>query len=206
MKLGRVHAFALVFLLASCGGPAENSRASDDALQRYAYRPTTPPEIRLLTVVSKRSGSGAHSALLISTQSERILFDPAGSFALPMVPERDDVLYGITPNTLARYIDHHARETYDLIEQRLAVSDKQARRIAAIAKSSGPVPRAQCALSIGRILTQVDGFQSIKASYFPNAIRRQFAALSGVETQVFQDDDADRSEDGLTGKLALKRR
>ena len=183
-------------LLAACGA-AEPRWASDALLQKHRYVPTSPPEVRLYTVVSTRNGSGAHSALLITTSQERILFDPAGSFELRSVPERNDVLHGIRPETLAIYIDFHARETYYVVEQRLRIGDVQARQIASLAKAYGPVPDAQCALSINRILNRVEGFGTMRATFFPNATRQNFARLSGVETRVFRDDDLDSNEDVL---------
>ena len=192
---------ALIFLalaiLSGCGGPAEPRWAPDADIRKYAYRDPALIELRLYTVVSKRSGSGAHSGLLISTPRERILFDPAGTFKLPFAPERNDVLYGITPRALAVYIDYHARETYDVIEQRIAVSPAQAEMAAQLAKSYGPVPKAQCAVSINRILQQVPGFETMAVTYFPNATRDHFALLPDVRMRLITDNDADKNHNVL---------
>lgn len=184
-------------LLAACGGPAEPRWAPDDHIRKYAYVPNGPSELRLYTVVSKRSGSGAHSGLLITTPRERILFDPAGTFKLPFAPERNDVHYGMSPRALAVYIDYHARETYDVVEQRLAVTPSQAEHIARLAKAYGPVPKAQCSVSINRILQQVPGFESMKVTYFPVATSERFGALPGVATRTITDDDADKNHNVL---------
>ncbi len=185
------HVFVLcLFLLAACGA-GEPRWASDAQVARFAYRATGAPELRLYTVVSTRNGSGAHSGLLISTGRERILFDPAGTFELPQAPERNDVHYGITPGALAVYIDYHARETYDVIEQRVRVTPAQAARVAALAKSYGPVPKGQCSVSINRILKQVPGFGHMAVTYFPKVTRDRFAAVPGVETRLISDDDGD---------------
>ena len=189
-------ALALLFLI-GCGGPAEPRWAPDDEILKYAYRDDGPTELRLYTVVSTRNGSGAHSGLLISTPRERILFDPAGTFKLPFAPERNDVHYGITPRALAVYIDYHARETYDVIEQRIPVTAAQADKIAQLAKAYGPVPKAQCSVAINRILQQVPGFEAMRITYFPNATRDQFALLPGVTTRVISDDDADKNHNVL---------
>lgn len=189
-------ALALLFLI-GCGGPAEPRWAPDGEILKYAYRDDGPTELRLYTVVSTRNGSGAHSGLLISTPRERILFDPAGTFKLPFAPERNDVHYGITPRALAVYIDYHARETYDVIEQRIPVTAAQADKIAQLAKAYGPVPKAQCSVAINRILQQVPGFEAMRITYFPNATRDQFALLPGVTTRVISDDDADKNHNVL---------
>ena len=189
-------ALALLFLI-GCGGPAEPRWAPDGEILKYAYRDDGPTELRLYTVVSTRNGSGAHSGLLISTPRERILFDPAGTFKLPFAPERNDVHYGITPRALAVYIDYHARETYDVIEQRIPVTAAQADKVAQLAKAYGPVPKAQCSVAINRILQQVPGFETTRVTYFPNATRNQFALLPGVTTRVISDDDADKNHNVL---------
>lgn len=183
--------------LAACGGPAEPVWAPEDAIRKYAYTHGGPPEITLYTVVSTRNGSGAHSGLLISTPSERILFDPAGTFQLPFTPERNDVHHGITENALKVYIDYHARETFDVIEQRIQVSPEQAYMAAKLAKEYGAVPKAQCSLSITRILRRVPGFDSLSVTYFPVTTSKRFGSLPGVSTRVISDDDADKNHNVL---------
>ncbi len=183
-------------LLVACGA-AEPRWAPDQALSKYSYRPTGDPEVRLYTVVSTRNGSGAHSGLLITTRRERILFDPAGTFRLPFAPERNDVHHGITPHVLAIYLDYHARETYDVVEQRLRVTPAQAEQVAALAKAYGAVPKAQCALAITRVLKSVPGFEAMKATYYPNVTREAFGALPGVAVRVISDDDPDRNDEVL---------
>ena len=152
--------------------------------------------ITLYTVVSRSSGSGAHSGLLINA-SERIIFDPAGTFTLPLTPERNDVHFGMTPRAVAVYIDYHARETFDVIEQRLPVTSAQAAMIAQNAKAYGAVPKAQCTLAINRILKDVPGFETIKVGYFPKALSNWFAVQPGTRTRVITDNDADKNHNVL---------
>ncbi|MEO1537342.1 MAG: hypothetical protein AAFR73_06395 [Pseudomonadota bacterium] len=189
--------FFCFILLIGCGA-ADPRWATDAEIARFAYAPAAPPEIRLYTIVSTRNGSGVHSALLITTAHERILFDPAGSFALPSVPERNDVLYGMSPEALKTYIDYHARQTFDVFEQRLDVPAAQAEQIAESAKSYGAVPQAHCAVSVSRILRQTTGLEQMRVSYFPNVIRRQFGAIEGVRTRFYSDNDANANAQVLT--------
>lgn len=187
----------LPLILLACGGPAEPVWAPEEAVRKFAYRHEGPPEIRLYTVVSKRNGSGAHSGLLISTPSERILFDPAGTFSLPFTPERNDVHYGMTENAVKVYIDYHARETFDVIEQRLQVSSEQAYQLARLVKDYGAVPKAQCSVSITSVLREVPGFETIPVSYFPVSTSKAFGLLPGVSTRLITDDDADKNHNVL---------
>jgi len=183
-------------LLGACGGPAEPIWAPDAEIQKYTYRHNGPPEITLFTVVNKRSGSGAHSGLLINS-TERVLFDPAGSFKLPFAPERNDVHFGMTDRAVTVYIDYHARQTFDVIEQRLIVTPEQAALALSLVKSYGAVPKAQCSLSITRILGQIPGFETISTGYFPKRARAEFATLPGVRERTITDDDADKNHNVL---------
>lgn len=183
--------------LAACGGPAEPVWAPDEEIQKYAYRHEGPPEFRLYTVVSTRNGSGGHSGLLINAPSGRILFDPAGTFKLPFAPERNDVHYGMTENALKVYIDYHARETFDVIEQRVEVTPEQAAIAARLVKEYGAVPKAQCSLAITRVLKQIPGFATINVTYLPNSTARRFGELTGVTTRRISDDDADKNHNVL---------
>lgn len=198
MRLVRVIALLLLpLVVAACGGPAEPVWAPEELVRKYSYQHDGPPEVRLYTVVSTRNGSGAHSGLLINAPGERVLFDPAGTFQLPFTPERNDVHYGMTENAVKVYIDYHARETFDVIEQRIAVSPEQAAAAARLVKEYGAVPKAQCSLAITRVLRQIPGFDSVPVSYFPTSTSRRFGALPGATTRVISDDDADKNHNVL---------
>lgn len=173
-----------------CGGPAEPVWAPDVAVAQARYVAQGPAMVTLITVQSTDTGSGAHTGLMISG-SERVVFDPAGSFRLSTAPERNDLHYGITPRVLDVYLDYHARETYGVLLQDLTVTRAEADALIAQAAAYGAVPKAQCALSISRILRTQPRFESVNATYFPNAVASAFAALPGVEARVVTDDDAD---------------
>ena len=68
--------FATLFLSA-CG--AEPIWAPDEAVAEARYEHVGPTSVTLYTVLSTRSGTGAHAGLLING-SERVLFDPAGTW------------------------------------------------------------------------------------------------------------------------------
>ena len=176
--------------LAACG--AEPKWASDEAVAAARYVDSGPSSITLYTVKSTRSGSGAHSGLLINA-SERIMFDPAGTWHHPRLPERNDVFFGMTPRMVSFYIDYHARETFDVYEQTIQVSPAVAELIAQRAKAYGAVPKAQCTTSISRILSGVPGFESLPSTPFPNKLSDAFGKLPGVTTKKITDSDADNN-------------
>jgi len=136
------------------------------------------------------SDNGAHTSLLINA-SQRIMFDPAGSFAVETIPERNDVLFGMTPQIEALYVSYHARETYYVVEQRLEVPAQVAERALRLALANGPVPKAGCTLATSRLLMQLPGFTSLRRTFFPDNLQEDFAELPGVETKVHRESDSD---------------
>ena len=181
--------FAPLFLSA-CG--AEPIWAPDEAVAEARYEHVGPTSVTLYTVLSTRSGTGAHAGLLING-SERVLFDPAGTWRHAKLPERNDVHFGITPKMVDFYIDYHARETYDVVEQTIMVSPEVADLIMARAKAYGAVPKANCTIAISRVLDGVPGFESLPMTWFPKRMMEGFADLQGVQTRRVTDDDADEN-------------
>ncbi len=187
------NALALVALvvLAACGTDTAPN-APDEAIAAARYSSAAPASITLFTVVSTKNGSGAHSGLLING-SQRVLFDPAGSFYHPRLPERADVHHGMNDKMVAFYIDYHARVTYDVIEQTVLVPQSVADAAIAAAYQRGPVAKSMCANSISGILAGLPGFEGIGSTWFPNALSEDFATLPGVTTRTITDTDADNN-------------
>ena len=181
-------ALVATLTLAACG--AESKWATDEAVAQARYVHNGPPAITLYTVLATRDGSGAHSGLMING-SERIMFDPAGTWYHPNLPERNDVHFGMTPKMVTFYIDYHARETYDVVEQTIIVSPGVAELVAQRAKAYGAVPKAQCTNSISSILRGVPGFESLPSTWYPGRFMEAFAQLPGVTSRKITDEDAD---------------
>jgi hypothetical protein len=184
--------FALLALLslAACG--AEPKWDSDEFVARSHYVFDGPPSLTLFTVVSTRDGTGAHSGLMVNG-AERIMFDPAGTWHHPALPERNDVHYGMSPKMVNFYIDYHARETFDVIEQTIVVSPEVAALVAAKVKAYGAVPKANCTNAISSILRGVPGFESLHHTWYPAKFSKEFGTLPGVTTKRITDDDADNN-------------
>ncbi len=183
MLLAGVAALALA-------GCAEDRKAPYDEIAARAYVHDGPPSVTIYTVLSTRDGSGAHSALMVNA-SQRVLFDPAGSFELPSVPERGDVHYGFAPRIQSVYIDFHARQTFDVVEQTILVSPEVAAQALSLVQQNGAVGPARCTSSIVAILRQLPGFQNVSGTAFPRQLYRQIAQLPGVTERRITDDDAD---------------
>ncbi|AXQ94328.1 hypothetical protein ORIO_11700 [Cereibacter azotoformans] len=182
--------FCVAFLaLAACGG-AEPVWAPDEQVTRAQFVSDEPTSITLFTVTRVMDGAGAHSGLLING-SQVIMFDPAGSWHHPALPERNDVHFGVTPKVVSYYIDYHARETFDVHEQTVLVSPDIAETVMRRAMAYGAVPKANCARAISTILHGTPGMEQIGVTWFPNRLRAEFDKLPGVTTRTIRDDDAD---------------
>ncbi len=182
--------FALV-VLSACS-TAEPVTAPPEAIAAARYVGDPPTSITLYTVVNNRSNSGAHAGLMINA-SQRVLFDPAGSWKHRTAPETNDVHYGFTPRMQSFYIDYHARESFRVIEQTLIVTPAVAELILQRAQAYGAVPKAQCSNSISKILDDVPGFESMANTWFPNKLSDEFGKLPGVVSKTIRDEDADNN-------------
>lgn len=178
--------------LSACTQPAIIAPQED--VLRYRYVSSEQPYIALVTNVNTRSGSGDHSALIING-SERVVFNPAGTWLHPKAPERNDLHYGFSEGMRDWFIDYHARETYRVEIQTIPVTRETADRALAAAQTAGPVGPARCTLSITDVLRQTPGFESFPRVLLPNRAKKAFASYPGVTTEVFFDDSpGDRSD------------
>ncbi len=183
-------ALAVALVLAGCG--AEPKWATEESVQAARFVSSEPPSLTLYTVINVRSGAGAHTGLLING-SERVMFDPAGTWQHPRLPERNDLHYGMSDRMVLFYIDYHARETFYVIEQKLPVSAGTAELVMQRAKAYGAVPKAMCTQSVSSILRGVPGFESLPQTYYPKILSEAFATLPGVTSRKITDDDADNN-------------
>lgn len=170
---------------------AQEVWAPDDVVARAIYSDPAPTKhLTLYTIKWVRSNMGAHSALLINA-SQRVLFDPAGTFKQDVMPERNDVLYGVTPRLENFYVSFHARSSFYVVGQTVEVPPEVAEQALGLAMAAGPVPSANCARVTSRILRQLPGFESIRQTWGPNSIQADFAALPNVTTLEYRENDSD---------------
>ncbi|MGJ8587754.1 MAG: hypothetical protein ACSHXW_06340 [Yoonia sp.] len=178
----------LPLALSAC--TAQEVWAPDDVVARAIHRKPGRNYLTLYTMKYVRTDAGAHTALLINA-SQRVLFDPAGTFEQEVMPERNDVLFGVTPRLEKFYVSFHARETFYVVGQTVDVSPQVAEQALNTALVSGPVPQANCARVTSRILRQLPGFEGIRQSWGPNRVEKDFAELPGVTTLEYRENDAD---------------
>lgn len=186
-----VLAFCALFALAGCETP--DIMSSNEDVARAAYVHDGPPRLTLFTMINTRSGAGAHTSLMING-SQRVMWDPAGSFAHETIPEQNDVLYGITPAVEDVYTRYHARKTYYVRIQTLDVTPELAARAMALTKGYGAVPAAFCAKATSEIMAQLFPGQ-IRPSFYPLKLSEQFARIPGVtQTEMREYDSDDNSK------------
>jgi hypothetical protein len=193
--------FAILLALAGCAAAPTGTQATDDQIAASAYRAPGAATLTLITMINNTSGSGAHTALMING-SQRVIFDPAGSFRNDRVPRRADVLYGISPAVLAAYKGAHSRAAFHMVLQTVEVTPAQAETALRLAIARGSVASAQCAASTTALLAQVQGFESVKSTWFPKKLMEQMEQYPGVKTERYYEDDEGTILDGIA-KVAL---
>ncbi|KUP95096.1 hypothetical protein [Tritonibacter horizontis] len=186
---------ALCAALAGCAAP-QRPDADPETIASVAYRAPDKPSMTLFTMVNNRTGQGGHTALMVNA-SERVIFDPAGSFYADIVPERQDVLYGITPRIFEAYRSAHARETFHVVTQEIALTPEQAQIAYQLVTGNGRVAGAFCTNATSSILRQIPGFEQIEVTYYPVQLQEQFAQLPGVVTDKYYENDSEDLKAGL---------
>lgn len=184
----------LPFILAGCA--AEPVWAPQEMVDRVRFRQPGPSEVVLYTAINAGSGNGAHSSILVNA-SERVIFDPAGNFAHETIPERNDVIFGITPYLEDVYVRYHARITYHVRVQRLEVSPEVAEIVLQRVKAYGAVPKAHCSRAVSTVLQGVPGFEHIKTTWSPIRLSDSFGQVPTVSTSMVIETDADDKETAL---------
>lgn len=185
----------LVLAIAGCSAPQEPT-VDAATIAAVSYRDPGPSTLTLYTMINNRTGKGGHTSLMISA-SERVIFDPAGSFEADIVPRRNDVLYGITPPVELAYRGSHARSTFHVLVQEVSVTPEQAEIAYRLALASGPVAGMFCTSSTVQLLQQVPGFEGIRSTMYPTRLAEQFETLPGVKTTRYYENDSADLQDGL---------
>jgi hypothetical protein len=180
----------LMAFIAACA-TQDAPQSTPEQIAAVAYRDPGPTRLTIFTMVNNRSGSGGHTAMLISG-SQQVLFDPAGSYRDPRLVMQGDVIYGMSPGAVKNYKSAHARATHHVVSQEIEVTPAQAEQALRLAQAYGRVAAAHCANSTTNILSQIEGFPPIKVTYFPNNLMEQISQIPGVKTtRLYENDDGD---------------
>lgn len=183
--------------LAGCAATIEQPpQATPEEVVAKAYREPGPATLTVITMINNRTGAGGHTALMING-SQRVIFDPAGSFVNDRVPEINDVLYGVSPAVLQGYRSAHARSTFHVVSQTIEVTPEQAEVALQLAQQAGPVPGALCTSATTALLRKVPGFEFVNQALFPTRLMEQMEGRPGVVTDRYYEDDEGNIQDGV---------
>lgn len=189
--------FALLAAASLCACAVSSADdASVDEIARAAYVPSGSPRLTLVTVVNNNTGAGGHTALIVSG-SQRVIFDPAGSFRHEQATRRRDVIYGFSPKWENAYKSAHARSTFHVVTQEMEVSPQQAEIALNLVQKNGSVPDAFCANATASILRQVPGFEDISSTFYPVKLMEQVAERPNVITERYYENDEGDVLDGI---------
>ncbi|WP_386625350.1 hypothetical protein [Sulfitobacter geojensis] len=191
---------ALVALVSGCAA----NTGGDSSFQEVAaaaYHAPGQPTLTVFTMVNNRTGGGGHTSLMVSG-SQRVIFDPAGSFRDDRVVERGDVLYGMTPGWVQAYKSAHARSTFHVVSQEIPVTAAQAEQALRLVQANGSVSGAFCANATSGILAQIDGLPKVSSTYYPTKLMAQIESFPNVTTTKLFEDDADDLK-GAVREVAL---
>lgn len=187
--LSRIYlAVSLLFgavVLSACAQDVVFAPEADVRAAMYTH--AGPPELTLITMINNRTGRGGHTALVVNG-TQRVLFDPAGSWFHSTAPERNDVHFGFNSGLYGMYIRYHARETFHVVIQRLTVSPEVAEMALRAVQQAGPVGPARCARATSTVLSALPGLESIPVGWYPENLMEAFGRIPGVRTEkVFHD-------------------
>ncbi len=176
--------------LASCAaGPnrtPEETAKPGEMVSTPHYRSPNPPTLSLLTEINLESGNGGHTALLVDA-SERVVFDPAGSFRHPQMNRQDDVFYGMNDRAVNVFIDYYSRGVWKVVRQDIRVSEETAEQALELVTTHGRVRKAFCTSSTSKLLSRLPGFERIHGTMFPVSLMNQVAGLEGVTSSTYHD-------------------
>lgn len=168
----------------------------DPAVVAAAFRANRgPTRLELFTSFNVGSNNGAHSALFIDAD-QRVVFDPAGTFAHPQLPEQHDVIFGMSPNARRAFVDYHTRVTFWTTLQSFEVPAQTAAWALAEVRKLGPQPDAYCTRSISTVLANAPGMPfRVRTTWFPDKLHDQLLGQPGVQRREYrQNDDADKEK------------
>ena len=185
-------AFLVLLAVTALAGCEVYQPASPEAIAASRYVSDEPPSITLMSMVNKQTGRSAHAGLLING-SQQVLYDPAGTFTHPDLPRAGDIHYGMTPRFVDYYERYHARFDYFVEAQKVPISRQTADQIIANAQARGQALKMTCALDVADVLRPVPQFQGVTKGFFPEALRKDFAAMPGVEESYVYDSDVGKN-------------
>ncbi|MEM7614978.1 MAG: hypothetical protein AAF245_08015 [Pseudomonadota bacterium] len=174
----------LILLLAAC---AVEEGATSVQIAEKRFVSSEQPYVEVVSMVDRRSERAAHTAMVINA-SQRVIYDPAGTFQHEDLVERGDIHYGATDRLVRYYERYHARFSHYVHVQRIPLSPEVAERVLRRAQAQGPSPKMFCAIHTVDVLNESLG-TSFGRSFFPEALRTSVARMPGVIDRYRYEED-----------------
>ncbi len=172
-------------LLAAC---AEHVVSDPELVAARRYTSQERPYVELVTTVKRDTEKGAHVGLIING-SERVIWDPAGTFQHEDLAEVEDVHHGATDRLVSYYKRYHARFSHYVQSQRVYLDPASAERLLISARNHGAVPKMFCSTATADVLRVLPQFANVSRSMFPERLRASFARIPGVEDSYIEEQD-----------------
>ena len=165
-----------------CRATARGDPASEADLPRYRHLGSAT--VTLITVLSKRDGSGGHSALIVNGE-HRVIFDPEGSLSHTSLAVSSDVIYGANPAVVESFIGYHTRKTDDTVTETLDIADAVASDLLTRVMLHRTVMQSYGTQSVGALSRSTPGFEGIRPMFPSKNLMESFAAQPGVRPARF---------------------
>ncbi len=185
----RMKSVLVLVSLCALSACAKSVYAPDIDVQKRAYVSPERPYLELWTMINNKTGGGGHSSLVVNGGPQLVMYDPAGRWWHSTIPERNDVLFGLTPKMQKRYKSWHARDTHHVVTQRIYVSEDIAMQAYQAALDQGASMDAMCASNVSALFSKIEGFANLPNAMFPAKLMKRFGALPNVTTDKYYETD-----------------
>lgn len=183
-----VRAAILLGCLTLASACAVEVGATKEHIAAAGFASDEPPYVEVVSMVDRQSARAAHSALIINA-SERVIYDPAGTFQHEDLVERGDIHYGATDRMVSYYERYHARFSHYVHVQRIPVTAQVAEAVLRRTQAQGPSPKMFCTYHTFGVLNDSLPGVDLGRSFFPEALRRQVARMPGVIDRYRYEED-----------------
>ena len=163
-----------------CDLRGDPARDADLLRYRHPGRAT----VTLITVLSKRAGSGGHSALIVNGE-HRVIFDLEGSLSYSSLAVSGDVIYGANPAVVESFIGYHTRNTDDTVTETLDIADAVASDLLIRVMLYKTVMRSFGTQSVGAPSRSTPGFGGMGPMFPSKNLMESFATQPGVRLARF---------------------
>ncbi len=189
---GALASAVVACLLTGCAGVDLTTDAEfiKELRAETSYLPVNAPPSTTLVLAEHKGGSGAVHAALIVTGSERLIYDPSGSFTHPDTRRYGDVVYGASDDIVELFALHNADKNHDAVMRTIALQPEEAETMLDAARTHGGAMPGFCAKSVASVLRSVPRFASMRDTFWPSNVQQDFESIAPVAIRSVTDTDS----------------